>query len=61
MRYEKGMLPRTDALLARSINISIGVSDPTRRSAVNLTVKDDLPDVEERAAKFRQLAGKYLK
>ena len=28
MRYWKGMLPRTDALLARSLNISIGVSDP---------------------------------
>ena len=26
--YYKGMLPNTDALVARSLNISIGVSDP---------------------------------
>lgn len=61
IQYQKGMLPQTDELLSRSINISIGVSDPTRRSAVNVTVKDDLHVVEERAAKFCQVASKYLK
>jgi dTDP-4-amino-4,6-dideoxygalactose transaminase len=61
MQYRKGMLPQTDELLARSINISIGVSDPTRRSVVNVTVKDDLHVVKERAAKFCQVASKYLK
>lgn len=61
MRYWKGMLPKTDALLARSLNISIGVSDPGLSSAFGVTMKDGLDVVEERAARFRQVAGKYLK
>jgi len=61
MRYSKGMLPRTDALLARSINIGIGVSDPGLGSAFGVTMRDGLKEVEERAARFRQAAGRYLK
>ena len=60
MRYSKGMLPRTDALLARSINISIGVSDPGLSSAFGVTMRDGLDVVEERAGRFRDLAAKYL-
>jgi dTDP-4-amino-4,6-dideoxygalactose transaminase len=61
VRYRKGMLPRTDALLARSLNISIGVSDPGLSSAFGVTMRDGLDVVEERAARFRQVAIKYLK
>src|SRR5262249_34272182 len=61
MRYWKGMLPKTDALLARSLNISIGVSDPGLSSAFGVTMKDGLKEVEERAARFRQVAGPHLK
>jgi dTDP-4-amino-4,6-dideoxygalactose transaminase len=61
MRYFKGMLPRTDALLARSLNISIGVSDPSLSSAFGVTVRDGLDVVEERATRFCDVAGKYLK
>ncbi len=61
MRYRKGMLPKTDALLARSLNISIGVSDPGLSSAFGVTMRDGLDVVEERAARFRQVALKYLK
>src|SRR5262245_52591253 len=61
MRYWKGMLPQTDELLARAINISIGVSDPGLGSAFGVTINDDLAVVEERAAMFRQVAGQYLK
>src|SRR5579872_377205 len=61
MRYWKGMLPRTDALLARSLNISIGVSDPGLSSAFGVTMNDGLDVVEERAGRFREVAGKYLK
>ena len=57
-RYWKGMLPRTDALLARSLNISIGVSDPGLGSAFGVTVKDGLDVVEEHAARFCQIARK---
>jgi len=61
MRYWKGMLPRTDALLARSINISIGVSDPGLSSAFGVTMRDGLKEVEERAGRFRQVAERHLK
>jgi dTDP-4-amino-4,6-dideoxygalactose transaminase len=60
MRYWKGMLPRTDALLARSINISIGVSDPGLSSGFGVTMRDGLKEVEERAARFRQVAAPHL-
>src|SRR5262245_34525349 len=61
IRYRKGMLPRTDALLARSLNISIGVSDPGLSSAFGVTMRDGLDVVEERAARFREVALKHLK
>ena len=54
------MLPRTDGLLARSINISIGVSDAGLGSAFGVTIHDDLDVVEERAAAFRRIAGRHL-
>ena len=60
MQYRKGMLPRTDALLARSLNISIGVSDPGLSSAFGVTMRDGLDVVEERAGRFRQATLKYL-
>jgi dTDP-4-amino-4,6-dideoxygalactose transaminase len=61
MRYYKGMLPQTDTLLARSLNISIGVSDPGLSSAFGVTMKDGLDVVEERAKRFCEVAGRYLK
>ena len=38
--YRKGMLPQTDALLARAINLSIGVSDAGLGSAFGVTMRD---------------------
>lgn len=61
MRYFKGMLPRTDALLARSLNISIGVSDPGLSSGFGVTMRDGLDVVEERALRFRDVANKHLR
>ena len=60
MRYRKGMLPRTDALLSRSLNISIGVSDPGLSASFGVTIKDGHDVVEARAARFRRVAGQYL-
>ena len=60
MQYGKGMLPRTDDLLARSINISIGVSDAGLGSAFGVTINDDLDVVAERAETFRRVASSYL-
>jgi len=61
IRYWKGMLPQTDALLGRSLNIAIGVRDPGLSSGFGLTFKDDLSAVEQHAAKFHKAAEKYLK
>jgi hypothetical protein len=61
VKYWKGMLPQTDALLARSMNISIGVKDPGLSSGFGLTINDDLASVEQHAATFRKVAEKYLK
>jgi len=61
MQYRKGMLPRTDALLARSLNISIGVSDPGLSSGFGVTMRDGPEQVQERAGRFREVAMKYLR
>jgi len=59
-KYWKGMLPQTDALLARAINIGIGVSDPGLGSEFGVTMRDGFDAVDARAAQFRQVAQKYL-
>jgi hypothetical protein len=55
------MLPKTDALLERSLNIGIGVRDPGLSSGFGLTVMDDLDAVEKHAMTFRSTVEKYLK
>jgi dTDP-4-amino-4,6-dideoxygalactose transaminase len=60
IRYEKGMLPRTDDLLARSINIGIGMYDRGLAATFGLTIQDGPEEVEARAAQFRQVAKRYL-
>jgi dTDP-4-amino-4,6-dideoxygalactose transaminase len=60
VRYSKGMLPQTDDLLARSMNISIGVLDAGLSASFGLTVNDGPDVVDQRAAEFRQVAGRYL-
>jgi 8-amino-3,8-dideoxy-alpha-D-manno-octulosonate transaminase len=60
VKYWKGMLPQTDALLSRSINISIGVSDPGLGSAFGVTMRDGFDVVDARAEEFRRVARKYL-
>jgi len=59
-RYWKGMLPQTDALLARAINIGIGVRDPGLGSEFGVTVRDGFDVVDVRAAQFLRAARKYL-
>ncbi len=60
VKYWKGMLPQTDRLLARAINISIGVSDGGLGSAFGVTVRDGFDIVDERAAEFRRVVKKYI-
>ena len=60
MNYRKGMLPQTDDLLGRSLNLSVGVSDPGLGSAFGVTINDGPEVVEERAAEFRRVVRQYL-
>jgi dTDP-4-amino-4,6-dideoxygalactose transaminase len=60
VKYWKGMLPQTDDLLSRAINISIGVSDPGLGSAFGVTMRDGFDVVDARAAEFRRVAEEYL-
>lgn len=52
MKYYKGMLPRTDDILSRSINISIGVSDRGLGAGFGITVTSDKADIERKAKEF---------
>ena len=60
MRYWPGMLPQTDELLARSMNISIGVPDPGLGASFGVAVGDGPEQVDEKASDFRRVAGRYL-
>jgi len=60
VKYWKGMLPQTDALLARAINIGIGVSDPGLGSAFGVTIRDSFDTIDAKAAEFRRVALQYL-
>ena len=60
IRYERGMLPQTDELLQRAINISIGVSDPGLGTSFGVTIRDDLAKIEEKALEFRRAVAYHL-
>jgi dTDP-4-amino-4,6-dideoxygalactose transaminase len=60
VEYYRGMLPRTDDLVARAINLSIGVSDAGLGSGFGVTLRDDEEAVDARAATFRGIVSKYL-
>jgi dTDP-4-amino-4,6-dideoxygalactose transaminase len=50
-RYERGMLPRTDALLARSMSFGIGVVD-SNLAPFGLRMRDDSEIARRRADRF---------
>jgi dTDP-4-amino-4,6-dideoxygalactose transaminase len=58
--YRKGMLPQTDDLLSRAINISIGVLDPGLGSAFGVTIHDNVDTIDARAELFHRTAKAYL-
>ncbi|HLA17063.1 MAG TPA: DegT/DnrJ/EryC1/StrS family aminotransferase [Candidatus Limnocylindrales bacterium] len=57
--YRRGMLPRTDELLARSISFGIGVFD-TNLAPFGLRMRDDGDVARARAAQFRDVAARHL-
>jgi len=58
--YGKGMLPNTDSILGRAINISIGVSDAGLGSGFGITVQSDEVEIDRKIEEFRKAASKYL-
>ncbi len=60
IEYFKGMLPQTDALIKRAINISIGVSDRGLGSGFGITITSDDNDIDEKIDRFREVIGKYM-
>jgi 8-amino-3,8-dideoxy-alpha-D-manno-octulosonate transaminase len=57
--YRRGMLPRTDALLARSISFGIGVHD-LNLAPFGLRMRDDADVARSRAAQFHEVAARQL-
>ncbi len=60
MEYSRGMLPRTDALISRAINISIGVFDAGLGSGFGINITSDDKEIDEKIARFRKVVDKYL-
>jgi len=46
VNYYKGMLPQTDDLLKRAINISVGVSDTGLGSAYGITINSSKEEID---------------
>ncbi|MBI1881933.1 MAG: hypothetical protein HYR94_27475, partial [Chloroflexi bacterium] len=59
VNYYPGMLPHTDDLLARSFNISIGMTDKAL-ATYGVTIHSTPAEVEAKAAEFRRVAENYL-
>jgi dTDP-4-amino-4,6-dideoxygalactose transaminase len=60
VKYWKGMLPQTDSLLSRAINISIGVVDAGLGSAFGIGLRDNSDSIDAKVEVFRQVVSKYL-
>ncbi len=61
VRYEKGMLPRTDRLLERAINLSIGVVDRGLGSAFGIHPHATEAEIEQKAQEFRRAVEEVLR
>ncbi|MBD3308793.1 aminotransferase class I/II-fold pyridoxal phosphate-dependent enzyme [candidate division KSB3 bacterium] len=54
VEYKKGMLPQTDDLLARAINISVGVIDKGLGSAFGIHPHISDAEIDQKAEQFRK-------
>lgn len=59
-RYEVGMLPATDRILACAVNVAVGVSDPNLGSAYGVNVRSDSDEVRATAEHVRSVLFKHL-
>jgi len=53
VRYEAGMLPQTDSILERAINLSIGVTDAGLGSAFGVSVLSSDDEIDAKVEEFR--------
>jgi dTDP-4-amino-4,6-dideoxygalactose transaminase len=58
--YRVGMLPATDALLARAMSFSIGVHDPNL-APFGVGIRDDASVATERARQFCEVALRHMR
>jgi 8-amino-3,8-dideoxy-alpha-D-manno-octulosonate transaminase len=57
---DPGLLPATDALLARSITLGIGVVDAGIGSAFGINIKSTPSDIERVAGQFCDAVGRHV-
>ncbi len=55
--HGKGLLPRTDDLLERSINLSVGVVDGGLGSAFGININSSEEEIVGAAKRFRECAS----
>ena len=60
VEYRKGMLPRTDKILERAINISIGVIDAGLGSGFGVNPKSSDDEIAAKADAFVLAVAKHL-
>ena len=60
VKYWKGMLPQTDALLSRAINISIGVVDAGLGAGFGIGLMDSEATIDAKVEVLRRVVTKYL-
>jgi len=60
VEYSKGMLPQTDSLLERAINISIGVVDPGLGAGFGVNPMSTDDEIDEKADMFIDTVRKYI-
>lgn len=60
IEYHKGMLPKTDRILNRAINISIGVVDRGLGSGFGISIDSNYEEIDEKIAIFRKAVKKHL-
>jgi len=61
VNYTKGMLPQTDSLLRRAVNISVGVWDKGLGASFGATIKSTDEHVLQQAEILVKVLNKYLK
>jgi 8-amino-3,8-dideoxy-alpha-D-manno-octulosonate transaminase len=59
--YRRGMLPQTDALLQRAVNISVGVWDKGLGAAFGVKIRSSDDEVKRQAETLSSILCKHLK